>query len=463
MLSDWTYNSTSISSDLLFFAPRAMTGVDVAGSSVAMAVFIRRTSSSTPPSSVVTSETCKRKCADDDAGLLSNSVTESQLTKRQKSVTYCNKSNAGGSRKYFPRDESIDEGSNGPQWIESPVRQNIYVNDQKFDQLPFQGHQSAVNTNNTTYASKLSASLTWKKAPTRCSSLSADVAVPLQTTKESKVAQMETVNVLHRKRHFMYTPGDVMKEKMKKYVHDVYRLFDLVSSEDDCWLHPSPPRARGNGRPSGTIPCDFHWTDSSGSHRLRVNVGFVALIVERQLTKEQMKGYVNESWHLSHLCGNWTCCNWRHMTVESGRINSSRNKCFRSVGRCSHEPPCMKHRKRQFLVTLDISNHIKSAVKFVSSDETATAGFQSSDFTDTVWDCGICGKHTLFCGSRTICHSLTSITDSRETLEKLELCSQSNDEVDEAIKYLRNIIADLSREKGASKKTALERWLLNME
>ena len=440
-----------------------MTGAGVAGSSVAMAVFIRRTSSSIPPSYCGISETCKRKRADDDAGLLPNSVTESQLTKRQKFVTYCNKSNAGGSRKYFPRDENIDGGSNGSQWIESPVRQNIYVNDQKFDQLPFQGHQSAVHTNNTTQASKLSASLTRNKALTRCSSLSADVAVPLQTTKESKVAQKETVNVLDRKRHFMYTPDDAMKEKMKKYVHDVYTLFDGMRSDDDCWLHPSPPPARRNGRPMGTIQCVFFWTDSSGNHKLRVNIGFVALIVERQLTEEQKEGYVNESWHLSHLCGNWTCCNWRHMTVECGRTNVSRNKCFGSVGRCSHEPPCMKHRKRQFLVTLNISNHIKSAINSVGSEETANVGFQSSDIPAAVWDCGICGKHTLFCGSRTICHSLTSITDSRETLEKLELCTQSNDEVDEAIRYLRNIIADLSREKGASKKTALERWLLNME
>ena len=404
------------------------------------------------PDSAGISEKCKRKRADDDTGLLLKSDTELQLTKRQKYVTYCNKSNAGASRIYFPRDERIDEESNkeesgGSRWTDSLVRQSIYANDKKFDQLPFQGHQSAIHTNKTTQASKLSASPTWDKPPTRCSSLSADVVIPLQTTKESKVARKDTINVLDRKRHFMYTPGDVIKERMKKCVHDVYRLFDAMRSDQDCWLHPSPPPARNNGRPMGKIQCKFSWTDSSGNHKLTVNVGFVALIVERQLTEEQMKGYVNESWHLSHLCGNWTCCNWRHMTVESGRINNSRNQCFPSVGHCSHEPPCMKHRKRQFPVTLDISNDIKRAIMLVSNDGTATTDFQSSDLTAAGWNCGICGKDTLCFGSQRICRSLTLMTKSWETLKKLELCTQPNDEIREAITYLRNIITDLRREK----------------
>ena len=387
-----------------------------------MADFAPLTSMSIPPSFASMSERCKRKRADDDAGFLPNSVTESQLTKRQRSVTYYNKSNAGGSRDYFP-----------------------------------------IHTNNNTQANNLSASPTLNKAPTQCSSASADVAVPLHTTKESKVAQKDTVNILDRKRHFMYTPGDIMKKKMKKYVHDVYRLFDRTRSDDDCWLHPSPPPARRDGRPMGTIKCGFVWKDSSGKQQLNVNFGIVALIVKRQITKNQMEGYVNNSWHLSHLCGNWTCCNWRHLTVECGRTNVSRNQCFRSAGRCSHEPPCMKHRKRRFPVTVDISNHIRRAINFVSSDQTTTAGFQSSFFTAVGWDCEICGKDTLCFGSQRICRSLTSITKSQQTLGKLESCTQPNDEVREAITYLRKIIADLSREKGGSDKTALERWLVNME
>ena len=427
-----------------------------------------KSTSSTPPSYGGISETCKRKRADDDTDLLLNSDTESQLTKRQRLVTYLNKSKAGGSREYFPRDESNDKESNeeessGSQWVDSLVRQTIYANDKKTDQIPFQGHQSAIYTNSITQAGKPNARARWNKPPTRCSSLSADVLDPLHTTKESKVAQKDTVNVSDRKRHFMYTPDDALKEKMKKYVHDVHKLFGAIRKRDDCRLHRSPPPARNNGRPMGVIKCGFTWKDSSGKQQLNVNFGIVALIVKGQITKDQMEGYVNKSWHLSHLCGNWTCCNWRHMTVECGRTNVSRNQCFRSTGRCSHKPPCMKDRKRRFPVTVDISNHIRSAIKFISSNVTATAGFQSSDFTAVGWDCEICGKDALCYGSRRICHSLISSTKSQDTLEKLESCTQPNDEVDEAIIYLSNILADLSREKRANYETALERALLNEE
>ena len=423
---------------------------------------------SIPPSFGGYNETCKRKRADNDTGLLPDSDKESQITKRQESVPYFNRSKAAYSRVYFPRNESLNDESNEEnskecRWTDSLVRQSIYANDKKFDRLPFQGHQSAIHTNNTPRARNLSASPTLSKAPAQCSSASADAAVRLQTTKESKVTQNGTVNVLDRKRHFMYTPGDAIKKRMEKYVSDINRLFDSMRSDGDCWLYPSPLSARSNGRPKGNIPCAFNWTDSSGTHKLRVNFGLVALIVERQLVEEQMRGYVSESWHLSHLCGNWTCCNWRHMTVESGRTNVSRNQCFRSAGLCSHQPPCMKHRKRQFPVTVDISNHIKSAINSVSSDGAAAKGSQSSDFTAVGWGCGICGEDTLCFGSERICRSLTSITKSQEALEKLDLRTQPNDEVREAITYLRKIIADLSREKGGSCETALERWLIKLE
>ena len=305
-----------------------------------------------------------------------------------------------------------------------------------------QGHQSA-------QASRLRTSPTLSNAPAQCSSASADIACSSETTKESKLAQKDTVNVSDRKRHFMYNPTDAMMEKMKKYVRDAYRLFDGMRS-NDCWLSPCPPPPCKNGRPRGTIQCGFVWKDSSGDHKLKVNFGLVALIVRNQITEGQMKGYVKESWHLSHLCGNWTCCNWRHMTVESGRINNSRNQCFPSHGHCSHEPPFMKLRKRQFPVTLEVSNNIKSAIKSVSSDGTATAGYQSSDFTAAGLDCGICGKSTFLCGSQEICHSLTSISKCQETLRNLEMCTRRSNEVCEAIAYLRKIIKDLSREKRAS-------------
>ena len=263
------------------------------------------------------------------------------------------------------------------------------------------------------------------------------------------MAQKYRVDVSDRKRYFMYTPDDALKEKMKEYVKDVYKLFGAIHKSDDCMLHRSPPPARNNGRPIGVISCGFVWKDSSGKQHLKVNFGIVALIVKRKITEDQMKGYVERSWHLSHLCGNWTCCNWRHMTVECGRTNVSRNKCFRSARSCSHKPPCMKHRKRRFPVTVDISNHIRSAIKSTSSEIMATAGFESFEDTDADETCELCGKAISCCGSQSICRSLTLLTKSREILEKLESCTWPITKVRKAIRYLKDIVADLRREKRA--------------
>ena len=299
------------------------------------------------------------------------------------------------------------------------------------------------------------------KPPARCPSVSADEAVLSKVTKETRTARRDTLPVSNRKRSFIYTPDDGTKEKMRQVVHDVNKLFNLCS-EDDCWLHPSPPPARTNGRPMGTIHCNFVWKDSVGKQRLRVNVGIVALVIECQLTEEQMEGYVKESWHLSHLCGNWTCCNWRHMTVENGRTNISRNQCFRDATHCSHDPPCMKDRKRRLLVTPAISNQIREAIESTSHGTKTTVGYQYSN-TPTDWSgCRTCGSILCYANA-TICPSLTSITKSQETLEKLELCIQPSDEVLKAIAYLKQIIVDLVREKEASDAASLENAVAQRE
>lgn len=55
--------------------------------------------------------------------------------------------------------------------------------------------------------------------------------------------------------------------------------------------------------------------------------------------------FINKKWHLSHLCGNWTCVNPGHTTVEPGNVNISRNNCFSHRGGCLHDPKCMKEKK----------------------------------------------------------------------------------------------------------------------
>jgi hypothetical protein len=63
------------------------------------------------------------------------------------------------------------------------------------------------------------------------------------------------------------------------------------------------------------------------------------------MNKQQKDGFINKQWHLSHLCGNWTCLNPGHTTVEPGSINIKRNNCFSHRSGCPHDPECKKEKK----------------------------------------------------------------------------------------------------------------------
>lgn len=329
----------------------------------------------------------------------------------------------------------------------SLVRRQIHDYEVKTDRCLFQIYQptpyiSRVTENNVPYSTHKR-----RKKPSTGGKPPVSGLLP-----EQRICK-ETMSIKDRKRHFIYTRDASMKDRMKTYVNDVYRLFDDSRSEDNCWLHPSPP-VRKNGRPAGSIQCEFKWNDSENEHAHRVNFGIVALIINHHLTGAQKEGFVNNAWHLSHLCGNWTCCNWRHMTVESAGINVGRNVCFPAITPCSHDPPCMKDRKRQLLVTLDISEQIKGAIRCTRNFAKPTPGCQIIYVTAPASDCGICGDGVACCNYR-ICHSLTSIMKSTKALEKLELCSHPNEDILKAITHLKWIIADLIREKGASDTTFL--------
>ena len=108
-----------------------MTGANMARVFIVVEDRARLSPSSMTPSFADMRETCKRKRADDDTGLLLSSDTESQISKRQKFVPHCNESNAGGSREYFSRDESMNEESRESQRIDPLVRQNC-VNEKTF-------------------------------------------------------------------------------------------------------------------------------------------------------------------------------------------------------------------------------------------------------------------------------------------------------------------------------------------
>ncbi|EPE32101.1 His-Me finger endonuclease [Glarea lozoyensis ATCC 20868] len=65
------------------------------------------------------------------------------------------------------------------------------------------------------------------------------------------------------------------------------------------------------------------------------------------MSKRQMDGWVNKKWHASHLCGNWSCVNAKHIYVEEGRVNAGRNACFMHRDECRHDPRCLKELKRE--------------------------------------------------------------------------------------------------------------------
>lgn len=155
----------------------------------------------------------------------------------------------------------------------------------------------------------------------------------------------ETLSLKERKRFFISNPTRALEAAMTKFVDEVYSAFLQYLDEEECWLHPSPPG--GFRRAKGCLARNFYWTDDSGRHRLTVNYGIIALLIYSFLTETQKEGWITDSWHLSHLCGNWTCCNWRHLTVEPGRVNISRNACFMHRSGCIHEPKCMKEKKQR--------------------------------------------------------------------------------------------------------------------
>ena len=120
-------------------------------------------------------------------------------------------------------------------------------------------------------------------------------------------------------------------------------------SNEECWLHPSP-KAYG----TNVISKDLAWRSIEGEAcRLKIQLGMVLLLLthwvapqEYPFTEEQKRGYIEEAWHLSHLCGNWTCLNYHHFTVEPDSVNIARNSCFKHDNGCAHNPPCLKHLKR---------------------------------------------------------------------------------------------------------------------
>lgn len=134
-----------------------------------------------------------------------------------------------------------------------------------------------------------------------------------------------------RKRFFMYTPTAAMKQAMQNHVSEVHSFFPPRHPIGDCMLHPRPPPCHSDGSARQKISFSYSWRDKTGLQEVVVNYGIIALLVNSRLTAAQKEGWIEEAWHLSHLCGNWICCNWRHHTVENGPTNVSRKSSVPKV------------------------------------------------------------------------------------------------------------------------------------
>jgi hypothetical protein len=171
----------------------------------------------------------------------------------------------------------------------------------------------------------------------------------------SKPIPHNCLSYRERKRIFVDPSRPVKLTKdMQQWFHKTNWLLDPFREDDDCWFHPSPPPARlgasGVLRSCGKINKTFHWQDRIGRHSLVVNYGVVCKLLYHKMTRQQKDGFINRQWHVSHLCGNWSCINPDHNVIEPGRVNISRNNCFSHRSGCVHNPPCMKDKK----VALDI-------------------------------------------------------------------------------------------------------------
>ena len=165
-------------------------------------------------------------------------------------------------------------------------------------------------------------------------------------------------------------------DNLSKFLPTLHKSLSKVYSHmsdrtaDKCWLHPSPPTSSAyDRRAAGVIKTAVQLRNPS-RQRLNFNLGLAAILTTTTLTPEQRAGYIDDNWHLSHLCGNWTCLNPAHMTLESGSINVARNWCFRMKMGCEHSPKCMKDLKLDKLPGVELT---RAAIRLRSETPAAPA------------------------------------------------------------------------------------------
>lgn len=124
-------------------------------------------------------------------------------------------------------------------------------------------------------------------------------------------------------------------------LHKLYQDTTMAKG-DECWLYRGP-RVYQHTRAVGIFVTFGH---QGRRLTLTINAAYIAMLLAGYMTDSHRQGIIEHAWHASHLCGNFTCLNPRHINAESGSTNGNRNACFNDrCGPCSHDPQCLKHLK----------------------------------------------------------------------------------------------------------------------
>lgn len=148
------------------------------------------------------------------------------------------------------------------------------------------------------------------------------------------------LNLEERKRLFYYTHWRQRRLALEHLLERYHADLQGSRSQSNCWLYKGPLLPKP---PIHTIRRGVVFKHNGRVQKLDINIVIISMLLEGLLTNEHKEGIIHNGWQASHLCGNWTCLNPRHIYPELGSINRSRNSCYRDKeGPCIHQPPCMK-------------------------------------------------------------------------------------------------------------------------
>ncbi|KAF2433050.1 hypothetical protein EJ08DRAFT_105578 [Tothia fuscella] len=145
------------------------------------------------------------------------------------------------------------------------------------------------------------------------------------------------------KRLLYYNMPPKVEQRLKTWTAKL--LEELPQSDNggrninQCWIHPAITTSQANNKAITTeIQIDH-------VNRISIQFGHTMLLLHNKITDEQKSGIIEESWHLSHICGNFRCLNLHHFTIEPGSVNQNRKICHnKSKGRAcvnrNHKPRC---------------------------------------------------------------------------------------------------------------------------